>query len=89
VWSAASSIDLLIAIMRCVLLAFSLGIAMLQQQASLPWHATCALVPVVVAIGCVVYSSRAGGAPSRIARAAALLVAAFSVGVRARATRLT
>src|SRR6202171_99385 len=69
--------------MRCLLLAFSLGIVMLQQQARLPppWHAVYALLPVLAAIGCVVYSSRAGGAPSRIARAAALLIAAFSVGM--------
>src|ERR1700719_5131923 len=69
--------------MRGLLFAFSLGIVMLQRQASLPssWHAVYALLPVLVAIGCAVYSSRAGAAPSRIARAAALLIAAFSVGM--------
>ncbi|HEY1437196.1 MAG TPA: hypothetical protein VGG82_06810 [Casimicrobiaceae bacterium] len=43
--------------MRCLLLAFSLGIVMLQQQASLPspWHAVYALLPALVAIGCAVF----------------------------------
>src|SRR5450631_711824 len=69
--------------MRGLLLAFSLGVVMLQQRASLPspWHAVYALLPVLLALGCAVYSSRAGGAPSRIARAAALLIAALSVGM--------
>src|SRR5450631_769452 len=69
--------------MRLLLLAFSLGVVMLQQQASLPapWAAALALLPASAAIACAVYSSRAGGAPSRIARAAALLIAALSVGM--------
>src|ERR1700687_827559 len=69
--------------MRCMLLAFSLGIVMLQQQASLPalWHAVYALPPVLGAIGCAVYSSRAVGARRGISRVAALLIAAFSVGI--------
>ena len=69
--------------MRCLLLAFSLGIVMLQQQASLPalWHAVYALPPVLGAIGCAVYSSRAVGARRGISRVAALLIAAFSVGM--------
>ena len=69
--------------MRCLLLAFSLGIVMLQQQASLPapWHAVYALLPVLGAIGCAVYSSRAVGARGTISRAAALLIAALSVGM--------
>jgi competence protein ComEC len=69
--------------MRCLLLAFSLGIVMLQQQASLPspWHAVYALLPVLGAIGCAVYSSRAAGARRRIFRAAALLITALSVGM--------
>src|SRR3984893_3414627 len=69
--------------MRCLLLAFSLGIVMLQQQASLPacWHAVYALLPVLGAMGCAVYSGRAVGARRTISRAAALLIAAFSVGM--------
>jgi len=69
--------------MRCLLLAFSLGIVMLQQRASLPapWHAVYALLPVLGAIGCAVHSSRAVGARRTISRAAALLVATFSVGM--------
>jgi competence protein ComEC len=69
--------------MRCLLLAFSLGIVMLQQQASLPspWHTVYALLPISVALGCAVYASRAVGARRRIARAAALSVAAFAVGM--------
>src|ERR1700681_822797 len=69
--------------MRCLLLAFSLGIVILQQQASLPapWHAVYALLPILGATGCAAYSSRAVGARGTIARAAALLIAAFSVGM--------
>src|ERR1700681_2755384 len=64
--------------MRCLLLAFSLGIVILQQQASLPapWHAVYALLPILGATGCAVYSSRAVGARGAISRAAALLIAA-------------
>jgi competence protein ComEC len=67
--------------MRCLLLAFSFGVVLLQQQASLPspWHAVYALLPVLVATGCAVYSKRAVGARRRIASAAALLIAALSV----------
>ena len=56
--------------MRCLLLAFSLGVVMLQQQASLPspWHAVYALLLFVVATGIAVYSRRAVGARRRIAR---------------------
>jgi hypothetical protein len=52
--------DLLIVVMRCLLLAFSLGIVMLQQQASLPlpWHVVYALLPVSVATGFAVYDTR-------------------------------
>ena len=69
--------------MRCLLLAFSLGIVMLQQQAGLPapWHAVYARLPVLGAIGCAVHSSRAVGARRTISRAAALPVATFSVGM--------
>ncbi len=69
--------------MRCLLLAFSFGVIMLQQQASLPspWHAAFALLPVSTALACAVYSRRAGDARARIARAAALLAAALSVGM--------
>ncbi|HEY8623095.1 MAG TPA: hypothetical protein VIM74_04450, partial [Casimicrobiaceae bacterium] len=50
--------DRLIVVMRCLLLAFSLGIVMLQRQASLPpsWRAVYALLPFLLAMGCVVYS---------------------------------
>jgi len=75
--------DLLIAAVRILLLAFSIGVAMLQQQASLPlpWHAGYALLPVLVATACAIYSSRAAGLRRKAAYAAALLFAALSVGM--------
>src|SRR5450631_4489572 len=69
--------------MRGLLLAFSLGVVMLQQRASLPspWHAVYALLPVLLALGCAAYSRRTFGARRDISRSAALLMAAFSIGM--------
>ena len=67
--------------MRCLLLAFSLGVVMLQQQAGLPspWLVVTALLPVLVATACAVYAKRAVGVRRRIASAATFLIAALSV----------
>jgi competence protein ComEC len=69
--------------MRCLLLAFSLGVVMLQQQPGLPspWHAVYALLPLLVATACAVYTKRAAGVRRRIASAATLLIAALSVSM--------
>jgi len=69
--------------MRLLLLAFSLGVVMLQQQASLPapWAAALALLPASAAIACAVHSSRVGGTRRAVTHAAALLAAALSCGM--------
>jgi len=69
--------------MRGLLLAFSLGVVMLQQRASLPspWQAAYALIPVLLALACAAYSHRTVGARRDIVRSAALVMAAFSIAM--------
>src|SRR5438045_5291935 len=69
--------------MRCLLLAFSLGVIALQQRAHLPpsWYTAYVLALGVGAIGFAAYSARATGRRKKMAHAAALLVAALSVGM--------
>src|SRR5437762_1032253 len=47
--------------MRCLLLAFSLGVVTLQQQVRLPAssHIAYALAGAIASIGCAAYSARA------------------------------
>ncbi|HEV2040436.1 MAG TPA: DNA internalization-related competence protein ComEC/Rec2 [Casimicrobiaceae bacterium] len=69
--------------MRCLLLAFSLGVVMLQQQPGLPspWLVVTVLLPILVATACALYAKRAVGARRRIASAATFLIAALSVSM--------
>lgn len=69
--------------MRGLLLSFSLGVIILQQQATLPspWQALLAALPALIALACVIFSDRSLGAPRSIARAAAILAASLSIGL--------
>ncbi len=67
--------------MRLLLLAFSLGVALLQQQGRLPPLSDCAyaLLPALAAAGCAIHAMRAR-AHRALARAAALFLAAMALG---------
>ena len=69
--------------MRCLLLSFSLGVVILQQQAMLPspWQALTAALPMGIALACAAYSKRAVGARRSLARGAGLLAAGLSIGL--------
>ena len=69
--------------MRCILLAFALGIIALQFQPvlpSAPWVAWAAL-PLLVAVAAAWRAHRAAGRGKRFARGIALLAAAVAVGM--------
>ena len=69
--------------MRCILLAFALGIIALQFQPvlpSAPWVAWAAL-PLLIAVAAAWRAHRAAGRGKRFARGIALLAAAVAVGM--------
>jgi competence protein ComEC len=68
---------------RLLLLAFSVGIALLQQQPTLPlaWQSAFSLLPAVLAIGFAIYSSKSAGTRSRVTGVTALLLATLAAGM--------
>src|ERR1700720_3160207 len=69
--------------MRCVLLAFALGVIALQQQAALPPDEVAALVliPLVIAAAAAWDARRVQGAARRLARATALASVVIAAGL--------
>ncbi len=69
--------------MRLLLLAFSLGVVALQQQASLPllYAGAYALLPAMAAAACAFYSMRRIARHRNTARFIALLLAALAAGM--------
>src|SRR5439155_6922157 len=69
--------------MRCVLLAFALGVIALQQQAALPpaQLAVYILIPLVIAATAAWAAWRLDGVPRRVARATALVSAVIAMAL--------
>ncbi len=69
--------------MRSLLLAFSLGVVLLQQQASLPspWHAFDAVLPALGATAFMILPRHSVGARRSIAHVVALILAALAFGM--------